>query len=295
MLSDARSLLKQCIPPILVPVLKRGYNRTKEALTGASDEMKYVQEGWAYAQSHPDLKGYNVQDWIETCRKSRQSYMELAAKTDPLVPFAQDPTSEDALTDHNRMMLLGYCLMLASRDRESVSILDWGGALGHLYYVARALLPPDVGIDFTCKDVPLVVEYGVKHVPEIFFCDDDTCLKRRYDMVMAHASLYYSEDWEDVFARLAEASNRYVLISRVPFVTQVPSYVILERLYRFDYNVETLAWALNRGSFLEHAKKVGLSLVREFITGQAYEVPGAPEQPVFRGFLFSKGTAKNLS
>lgn len=138
--------------------------------------------------------------------------MELVGKTDPLVPFALDPRSEDALTDHNRMMLLGYCLMLASKDGDSVSILGWGGALGHLYYVARALLAPDVGIDFTCKDVPLVVEYGVKHVSEIVFCDDDTCLKRRYDMVVAHASLCYSEEWEEVFARLAEALNRYLLI-----------------------------------------------------------------------------------
>lgn len=288
MLSSARSLLKQCIPPILVPVLKRSYNRTKEALTGASDEMKHVREGWAYARSHPDLKGYNVADWIETCRKSRQSYMELASQTDPLIPFAQDPTSEDALIDHNRMMLLGYCLMLASRDRDSLSILDWGGALGHLYYVARALLPQDVKIDFTCKDVPLVAQYGREHVPEIVFSDDETCLDRSYDIVMAHASLYYSENWREIFAGLARASRGHVLISRVPFVTHADSYVILERLYRFDYNVEALCWALNRESFLDEARVNGLNLVREFITGQAYEVPGAPEQPVFRGFLFSK-------
>lgn len=295
MLSKARRLLKQCIPPILSPVLRRSYNRTKEALTGASNEMKYVQEGWAYAQSHPDLKGYNVADWIETCKKSRLSYMELASKTDPLIPFSQDPTSEDALVDHNRMMLLGYCLMIALRNRDSLSILDWGGALGHLYYVAKALLPQDVKVDFTCKDVPLVAQYGREHVPEIDFSDDETCLDRSYDIVMAHASLYYSQNWREIFAGLARASKGHVLISRVPFVTHTESYVILERLYRFDYNVEALCWALNRESFLDEAQANGLNLVREFITGQAYEIPGAPEQPVFRGFLFSKTPGDYLS
>lgn len=287
---NARRLLKQILPPVLVPVLKSAYNRTREVLTGKSGDMKHVPQGWEYARQHPELRGYNVLDWIETCKRSRQAYIKMTEGRGPLVPFDQDLLSEDAMLDHNRMMLLGYSVMRAARGKDSVSILDWGGALGHLYYVAKAMLPSDINIDFSCKDVPLVAEYGKKFIEEISFYCDDACLDRSYDMVMAHASLYYSEDWKYVFSGLARASTEYVLISRIPFVAGVPSYVCLERLYRFHYNVEALCWVLNRDSFLEEANRLGLELTREFITGQAYQIPGAPEQPIFRGFLFRKKT-----
>ncbi len=288
MISKTRGTLRQFVPPILEPVLRSVYDRIYEALTGTSNQMKYIAEGWAYVQKHSELKGYNVEDWIKTCERSRQAYIEIAGQNGPLIPFGQDPVSEDAIVDHNRMMLLGYCLMMASRNRESLSILDWGGALGHLYFVARALLPPEIKLEFSCKDVPLVAEYGKKHALEIRFFSDESCFERSYDLVMAHASLYYSEDWQRIFAGLVKAASGYVLISRIPFVSDVPSYVCLERLYRFDYNVEALCWVINRDSFLDEARRLGLKLVREFITGQAYKIPNAPEQPVFRGYLFSK-------
>jgi putative methyltransferase (TIGR04325 family) len=283
---NARTLLKQSIPPIFVPFLRNIYNWTQEKLTGTSNEMKYVKDGWSYLEKHPEVRGYNVADWIETCKKSLLAYKEISGRTDPLVPFGQDLTSDDAMIDHNRMMLLGYSMMLASRGSDCVSILDWGGALGHLYYIARAMLPEGTRIDFHCKDVPLVAEYGSRYVGDISFCADESCLARSYDLVMAHASLYYSEDWQEVFSGLAKSSHGYLLLTRIPFVTGVPSYVCLERLYRFHYNVEALCWVLNRMDFLNEAKRLGLELVREFITGQAYKIPGAPEQPVFRGFLF---------
>ena len=195
----------------------------------------------------------------------------------------QDLATEDALRDHNRMMIMAYTLTLASRNRNSISILDWGGGLGQYYYLAKALLPVDISIDFHCKDVPLIAQYGSERLPEIHFYSDDSCLKRSYDIVMAHASIYYSQDWKNDFSKLAQASSGYFLITRTPFVSRVASYVCLERLYRFGYNIETLCWILNRSSFLSEAQQINLLLVREFITGQSLSSSRGSRTAYFQG------------
>lgn len=278
--------IKQLIPPILEPILRTIYNKARGVFTGKYYEIKYIPEGWDYAHSHPEIKGWDVAEWVETRKRDTLALKEMFEKTDPLVPYNQDPTTKQALIDHNRMMILAYALALASRDKDSISILDWGGDLGQNYYAAKALLPAEISISFCCKEVPSIVNHGTRFYPEINFCSDDSCLDPRYELVMSHGSFYYSQDWQNTLFKLARASVDYLLITRVPFVTQVPSYVSLERLYQFGYEVETLCWTLNRSDFLNESKRLNLTLVREFITGQTYQIRGASEQPIFRGFLF---------
>ena len=75
-------------------------------------------------------------------------------------------------------------------------MLDWGGGLGYYYFLARALLPDGVELDYHCKDMPLICEYGRQALPEITFWDDERCLEHDYDLVLASSSLQYSEAWE---------------------------------------------------------------------------------------------------
>ena len=283
---NAKRLIKQLLPPAFFPIFQAFYNKVREIFTGKSHEIEYIPAGWDYVQKHPEIKGWNVPDWVETMVKGNLAYREMSAETNPLVPYKQDLATEDALRDHNRIMILAYTLALASRHKNSISILDWGGALGHLYYPSRALLPSDISLEFHCKDVPLVAEYGARSIPEIHFYSDESCFERSYDVVMANASFYYSQDWQRVFSSMAQASSGFILITRLPIVSKAPSYVCLERLYRFRYNVETLCWILNRSSFITESRRLNLTLVREFITGQAYQIRRAPEQPIFKGFLF---------
>jgi hypothetical protein len=54
------------------------------------------------------------------------------------------------------------------------------------------------------------------------------------------------------------------------------------------YDTEYPGWFLNRGQFLDEAATLGLRLRREFLTGEEPAVAGAPEQAVYRGFLFDR-------
>ena len=138
-----------------------------------------------------------------------------------------------------------YALLLASRNRDRVSVLDWGGGLGYYYFVARALLPDGVELDYHCKDMPVICEYGRQALPEITFWDDEQCLGRDYDLVLASSSLQFSEAWESDLTRLAHASVDYLFLTRVPIIVDHPSFVVLQRTHGYRFDTEYLSWVFN--------------------------------------------------
>jgi putative methyltransferase (TIGR04325 family) len=166
-------------------------------------------------------------------------------------------------------------------------MLDWGGGIGHYYLLAKNLMPA-LDIEYHCKDAPVFAEHGQKLFHEASFHTDNSCLDRQYELVFASGSLQYSQDWSNVFSRLAAAASNYLLITRLPTVKTVPSYVFIQRPYLHGYNTEYLAWCLNRDEFMHVAQATGMQLMREFLVGDNHPIPNAPERCEYYGFLFKK-------
>jgi putative methyltransferase (TIGR04325 family) len=257
-------------------------------------EWEYIPEGWAYARSRPQVKGWNVQDVLETYKQKWPRFVKMVQGAGPLgVAHESILASSTDIISHNTIMAFGYTLAVAGRHKDALSMLDWGGGIGHYYLLAQALLP-HVRIEYHCKDVPLLAEYGAQLFPDQHFYADESCLDRTYDFVMASASLQYEEDWRDLVRRFAQATERYLYVTGLPIVSRAGSFVFVQRPYAHGYGTEYLAWCLNRNEFLECAGTCGLRLMREFVVGHKPIIVGAPDQNVYRGFLFrSAGRAQN--
>lgn len=288
---NGKEFIKLFVPPIMVKTLRRvraGFKTSTSAPQPVTSppEWEYIPEGWAYARAHPEVKGWNVQDVLETYKQKWPRFVQMVQGTGPLgVAHESDLASREDIYSHNTMMAFAYALALAARHRDTLSMLDWGGGIGHYYLLARALLP-DVRIEYHCKDVPLLAEYGAQLFPDQHFCSDESCLARTYDFVLASGSLQFSEDWQRVLAGLAGATTGYLLVTRLPTVAQASSYVFIQRPYAYGYNTEYLGWCLNKHDFLAEAAMLGLTLVREFIIGEQPPIANAPEPGQYRGFLF---------
>jgi putative methyltransferase (TIGR04325 family) len=174
------------------------------------------------------------------------------------------------------------------RNLDSISVLDWGGGIGQYYLLAKALVP-ELRVDYHCREVPQLAQYGAQLFPEQHFYTDDSCFQRNYDFVFASSSLQYSEDWETVLARLVGVTRGYLLLTRLPTVDNVPSFVFLQRPYAYGYNTEYLGWCLNRQSLLTAAQERRLTLIREFVVAERPYIFRAPEQCRYKGFLFKSG------
>lgn len=284
----AKWLVKAVTPPILVLAAKWMLGRGKSAPPPAlpaeqapPPEWEYVPEGW-----DRQVKGWEIEAVARAYARKWPDYVAAIEAPQPL--GVHHETAEITTDDpgaHNMLVSFAYVLALAARGRERISVLDWGGGLGHYHALARSVLP-GVAFDYHVKETPAVAAQGRELVGAVVFHEDDSCLDRRYDLVVASSSLQYEPDWQALLGRLAGAAERHLYVARVPVAPEAPSFVVLQRAQAYGYETEYLGWVLNRRDLLAAA---GLPLAREFLLDARFSAAGAPENPVeHRSFLFNR-------
>ncbi len=279
---DLKRIAKRLLPPMVFDAAR--HLLESNARLGAP-EWEYRPDGWL--TKDPRIKGWNVESVLKAQKAKWPQFLRsvqgtglLGVAHEALVP------SNSNYAAHNTIMAYAYVLALAARKKDRISLLDWGGGIGHYYVISQALLP-EVEIDYHCKDVPILCQGGRELFPEASFYEDkEECFKRCYDLVLVSTSLQYSEDWRGIVARLASVSRSYLFITRLPIVHRAASFVVVQRPYHYGYKTEYLCWFLNRQEFLNYVSSLGMDLVREFLIQERPFVHKAPEQGEYRGVLF---------
>jgi len=155
------NFLKLLMPPLIVNIV----NRLRPAPTSIV-EWEYIPEGWSYASKHAEVRGWNVNGVLETYIEKWPQFVGMVEGTQPLgLSHESSLATNEDLHSHNTIMSFAYCLTLASSNKNRMSILDWGGGIGHYYLLSQALLP-DIVIDYSCKDVPVLCDYGAELFPQ---------------------------------------------------------------------------------------------------------------------------------
>jgi putative methyltransferase (TIGR04325 family) len=251
-----------------------------------SGEWEYVQEGW----TRP-VRGWDVPEVEAAYRRRWPEFIAAARGTGTLGIAHEVPLGRFVVTDdpgwHNVVLTFGYVLARAARGLERVSVLDWGGGPGHYFVLARALLP-DVPLDYHSRDLPRLVALGREVLPEVRFHDDDSCLERTYDLVVASDSLQYASGVGATLSRLAGAAAPWLFVAQLPTVTGADSFVVQQRPDAYGYATEYLGWVLNRDDFLRTAAEAALQLERVFLAPGTIDAAGAPEPARLQSFLFRR-------
>jgi putative methyltransferase (TIGR04325 family) len=250
-------------------------------------EWEYVPEGW-----QRQVGGWSVDTVADAYAAKWPSYVEALDGPGPLglnhEVRAGEPVDRLNHESHNTIVSFAYVLALAARNRNELSILDWGGGLAHYEPLSRTLVP-DVELAYHCKEVEPIAARGRELSPHIQFHTDDSCLDRRYDLVLASSSLHYVEDWPSLLAKLAGATGDYLFVTRLPVALDSDSFVVLQRAHAYGYDTEYLGWVVNRAELVRRAVDADLELVREFLLSAWFSASGAPEDPVeHRGYLFRR-------
>src|SRR5206468_2207024 len=136
------------------------------------------------------------------------------------------------------------------RGRERLSLLDWGGGIGHYGVLSEALMP-EVPVDYYCKDLPVLCAAGRETYPRGKFIEsEEECLGRSYDVVLCSNAIQYSRDWRQTLRFLAGVTGGYLYLARVPVVRSSASFVVVQRPHAAGYRTEYPGWFLNRGELL---------------------------------------------
>jgi len=286
------NILKLFIPPIVIKGARFVQNLFKkpDLHSMGFHTLEYAPNGWQTQLNNNRNKGWSVNSVIDTEKAKWNVFCRNLEGPGPL-GFSHEHTDLSIIRNpnfHNVHISYAYVLSLAAHKKDRISVLDWGGALGHYYLVGKAVLP-EVDIDFHVKEVPLMAKAGKQINPEVHWYDDETCLERNFDLVMMTGSIPYMEDWTDVLHRIARSVKKYLFISRLPVVENSPSFVAVQHLY----NSQMLHQQINQTELLETVRETGLTLVREFVVGDRPYIKNAPEQCEVRGWLFKREAALN--
>ncbi len=276
-----RRRLKYLLPPALLDAGRFLAGR----LNPRWREWEAVPGGWRQGEAALRVRGWNARSAAEATANGWSDFLASVGSPHPPGGWSDGLESDGSVVPHNTALAFAYALAFAAGGRRELSVLDWGGSLGHHYQVARGLFP-DLALDYHCAEVEAFCERGAALNPEVRFHSGDDWKARRYDFVMASCSLHYVEDWAQLVADLAAACSGTLFLTRVPCVLQAPSFVQIQRPYRYGFDTEYLGWCLNRDALLERCRGLGLALERELVTGEAPPILGAPEPCVYRGFLF---------
>jgi putative methyltransferase (TIGR04325 family) len=275
------------IPDYLPPINMQSSSPQTPTPPSQRPQWEYLPQGWKTQDPH--ILGWNVQSILQTQQKKWPAFIQSLQGTRPLGINHESPNpSASDYGSHNTLMTYGYVLAKAAHQKQKLSILDWGGGLGHYYPISQALLP-DLDIDYTCKDLPLLCQGGRELLPNITFYDDEhQCFQRNYNLVLSSSSLQYSPDWQQAIQKLVQVSDPYLFITRLPIVHHSDSFVVVQRPYAYGYHTEYMTWFLNRQAVIDYTLSLGMEFVREFLIAEKFPVPNAPETAEARGFLFKR-------
>jgi putative methyltransferase (TIGR04325 family) len=249
-----------------------------------SDEAWTTHSGW----SHQSIVQTQVSKWPD--------FLRSVEPPQPLGQSHEGPPGQPAdFATHNTIMSFGYALGRVAAGRTRVSILDWGGGLGHYYIYARRLFP-QLDLDFTIKDLPGFCVVGASLLPDAtFIADEQQALSQSYDLVFASSSVHYTRNPYALIQRLCSCAREWLMLTRMPFVEHSPDFVVVQRPHRYGYMTEYPGWFMNRTRFLDFIRDHGFSLDRQFLVAEQPHVPNAPEQAQYYGFLFQRQACTALT
>lgn len=288
---NVRKAVRSVAPEFAIRMARRALGRPASPLPQPEQPpppWEYLPLGWRTQDAR--IAGWNVPSIADAQRTKWASFVASIEGTGPLGVSHEAPAGsgrEDTWA-HNLIMSYAYVVTLAARHKDRLSMLDWGGGSGHYQPLTKAILP-DLQLEYFCQDVPMLCDVGRSLVTDgIFFGDPDACFDRTYDFVHAGSSLWCVEDWKGSVARLASVAEDYLYVTRMLFVRDEESFVVVQRPASYGYQTEYQLWVLNEREFVAHVETLGMTLVREFVFGKGPHLAGAPEQGSFKGFLFRR-------
>src|SRR6266545_4978483 len=139
-----RDAIKYIMPPVLVQAARRlrSFVRNGEVTHAEANgliEWEYVSQDWPSASADSRIKGWNVNSVLDIYRAKWPAFIQQLEGTLPLgISHESDLSTRTDPIFHNIIMSYGYALGVASRLKTSISLLDWGGGIGHYYLISRA-------------------------------------------------------------------------------------------------------------------------------------------------------------
>lgn len=268
-MSDLKRLIRDCIPPIAMPFVRRVY-------TGHGYFGNYPN--WEAARRASS--GYDAEHILEKVKAAL-----LKVKQGESV-YERDSVLFDRI-EYSWPVLAGL-LWIASQNENRLNVLDFGGSLGSTYFQNRKFLSCLKEFHWSIVEQPHFVRCGQENFQDEtlrFYASIEDCLSDNNPSVLILAGvLAYLEDMDGMLASMLKQNFPYIIVDRTGFVSEGEDRITVQRVPTRIYKASYPCRFFNESKLLSVFAASGYELVADFVNPDPANIPS-----VFKGFIFRRG------
>ncbi|MDR2095319.1 MAG: methyltransferase, TIGR04325 family [Treponema sp.] len=139
---------------------------------------------------------------------------------------------------HPTYLLLAGVLSKFHSDykKDTISILDFGGSCGAVYFEIRPLLGNKIKLEWNVVDLPEMIKSAKAHKlenTELNFFDNIENIPDNVDIVHTSSTLHYVKDAYETISTLIDLNAKYILFNRMLFnETEDDHFIVQHSGYR---------------------------------------------------------------
>lgn len=222
--------IRDFIPPVIKDLLLR--------MGLAGNRFSYGFDSWSKAQAK--CSGYDsdgiAQALVRASRRVR----------DGEVAYERDGVEFDSI-QYSWPLLAA--ILAASRIRNRLRVLDWGGSLGSTYRQNKAFLSAaGVELEWVIVEQPHLVEIGTREFSDAnlsFRTGLESIPVGFFDLVVFASSICYVENAQHILDQVKQLEPRAIVIDRTPFALKGPELIGVQRvgrgIYRASYPIRVFS------------------------------------------------------
>jgi putative methyltransferase (TIGR04325 family) len=200
------------------------------------------------------------------------------------------------LNDRSLQNLAALLVGFGPEPRDEVRILDFGGALGGLYYELREFIPRRRKLSWTVCEIPLMAATGTQSfaTDELSFVGDLAALHgQTFDAVIASGSLQCVPTPLANLEALAPLSN-VLILNRMPLIDASKDRLTVHHVNPEIYAASVPNWFFSETVWLAKCRALGFDLAMRWRVPQdTHRLDGNPVE--FAGLLCCRNQASARS
>jgi len=194
--------------------------------------------------------------------------------------------------DDRSLQNLAALLVALQGPARDVRVLDFGGALGGLYYQLRHFVPRRRSLSWVVSETAIMAQRGTRDfaTDELSFISDIGALQgSKLDVVIASGSLQCVPDPPATLKALSQLAD-HLIINRIPLVDGSSDRLTIHHVDPSVYAARVPNWFFGESLWLTRCRDLGFEVVMRW--GVPQDVVRLDGQPIaFSGMLWSRAVS----
>ncbi len=151
--------------------------------------------------------------------------------------------------------VLSSLLRIASKNDNSLSVLDFGGSLGSSYFQNKNALADLNSLKWFIVEQTHFVACGKKQFQNDelkFYADFHSCISQEQpNVLLVSGTLQYLKRPYDMLQSFVESGIQYIIVDRTPFFLNGKDRLTVQKVHPSIYKASYPAWFFNKHNFLQ--------------------------------------------